>query len=156
MVCELVELRDPLYMGSNYCLFFFENSDVAVNLRVAELIVLEVPQRGRNLVFAFMIEQDEEGAGVVIDLELGPHRFLYSTDQTTGKNDVVNGVTFEFTDVVRTGLGVHYHSYSDRGKNFGFPWFLVVSATETFAHARWWCSTLVHLLWVEKATWAKV
>jgi hypothetical protein len=43
MVCQLVELGDSLYMGSNYRLFFFENSDVAVNLRVAELIVLEVP-----------------------------------------------------------------------------------------------------------------
>jgi hypothetical protein len=43
MVCQLVELGDPLYMGSNYRFFLFENSDVAVNLRVAELIVLEVP-----------------------------------------------------------------------------------------------------------------
>ena len=143
-------------MGTNNSLFLFKNSDVAVYLRVAELIVLEVPQCGRDLVFAFMVEQNKEGTGVVIDLKLGPHRLLYSSDQATSKNNVVDGVSFKLADVVRTWLGIHNHSYSDRCKNFGLSLLLVVVGTVTFAHTRWWCSTLVHLLRVEKATRAKI
>lgn len=119
MVGHLVKLIDSFYVRADNCFLFFEDPNVPVNLGVAELFVLEVPKRGWNLVFAFVVEEDEEGAGVVVDFELRAHRLFHSADESAGEDNVIDRVPFEFADVVGPGLRVHNHAHSHRGEHFG-------------------------------------
>ena len=97
--------------------FFFENTDVAVDFRVAKLVVLEVSQSSWNLVLALMIKENEERACVVVNLELSSHWLFNSPDQAACQYYVVDGVSFKLTNIIWTWLCVHYHSYSNRSKN---------------------------------------
>jgi len=129
VVGHLIELLDALDMSAHYGLLFFENPDIAVDLCVAELIVVEVPQSRWYLVLSLVVEQHEEGASVVIDLELRPHRLLHSSNQPASQNYVVDRFTFELANIVRSRLSVHDHAHSDWSENFGFSWLLLLLST---------------------------
>ena len=76
MIGHLIELFNSLNVGSNNCLFFFEDSNIAVHFGVAKLFILEVSERSWHLIFSFMIEQDIESTSIIVDFELSPHGLL--------------------------------------------------------------------------------
>lgn len=117
MISQLVKLLNSFDVCANYSFFFFENTDVAVDFRVAKLVVLEVSQSSWNLVLALMIKENEERACVVVNLELSSHWLFNSPDQAACQYYVVDGVSFKLTNIIWTWLCVHYHSYSNRSKN---------------------------------------
>ena len=103
MVCYLIELLDAFDMDANNSFLLFEYTDGAIDLDVAELLVIEVPESLRKLVLVFVVEEDVESAGIVVDFKLGTHGFLYATQDSSTDDDVINWVTFEFANVI--GLG---------------------------------------------------
>ena len=87
---------DALYVRANDSLFFLEDSDIAVHFHIRELLVLEVLQRGRNLVLALVVEQHIESSRVVVYFELRTHRLLDPSQDAADQNDVVDRVTVVF------------------------------------------------------------
>lgn len=117
VICHLVKLLDALDMRPNDRLFLFEDANVSIHFSVAELIVVEVAQRGRHLVFSLVVEKDMESTCIVINLKLSAHGFLYASQQSADQDDVVDGVAVELANVVRSRLTIHNHPYRDRSKD---------------------------------------
>lgn len=147
VVSHLVELLNTLDVSAHNSLLFFEDPDVAVDLSVAELVVVEVPQRSWYLVLALVVEKYKEGASVVIDLKLSPHRLFYSSDEPARQYYVVYGLTFKLADIIRSRLGVHDHAHCDWSKNFGFSWLLLLLAALATESA----TLVIYLLGVEES-----
>jgi hypothetical protein len=163
MVGQLVKLFNPLYVCSNYCFFFFENSDIPVNFCIAKLVVLKVSQGSGNLIFSLVIKKYKECACVVIYFELCSHRLLNTTNQSPSQNYVIDGISFKLTNVVRSWLGVHHHPNSYRCKHFRLSRLilLVASLTAIASSSRAIVGVvigrrLVELLWVEESARAAV
>jgi len=119
MVGKLIKLLYSLNVSAHDSLLLLEHTDVAVYLSIAELVVLKVSQRRRYLVLALVVEKHVEGSRVIINLELCPHRLLYSSKQASAEDDVVNWISVELTNVVRTWLRVHHHANCHRSEYFG-------------------------------------
>lgn len=118
VVRQLVKLFNSLDMRSYDRFFFFEDSNVPVDFGIAKLVVIEISEGGRDLILTLMVKENVESACVVINLELGSHGLLNSTQQTADEDDVVNGVAVKLANVVWPWLRVHDHSHSDRGEYF--------------------------------------
>ena len=78
MIRHLIKLLDSLDEGTDDCLLFLEDPDVAVDFCVAKLVIVEVPERCWNLVLTLVVEENVECSRVVVDLELGAHRLFDS------------------------------------------------------------------------------
>ena len=117
MVRELVELLYAFDVSAYDGLLFLKNTDVPVDLGIAELVVVEVAEGCRDLVLAFVVEQNVESACDVINLELSPHGLLNAAQETANQDDVVYGVAVKLANVVRTWLRVHDHADSHRCKH---------------------------------------
>ena len=100
MVCYLIELLDAFDMDANNSFLLFEYTDGAIDLDVAELLVIEVTESLRKLVLVFVVEEDVESASIVVDFKLGTHGLLYATEESPTDDDVINWVTFEFANVI--------------------------------------------------------
>lgn len=118
MVRKFIEFLNPFNMRPYNRFFFFKYANVAVHFSVTKLVILEVPQCCWNLVFPFVVKQDEESSRVVIDLKLGTHWLLDTAYEPTCQDDIVYGVTFEFADIIWTRLSIHHHTNSDWRKYF--------------------------------------
>lgn len=149
MVCHFIEFLNALYMGPHNGFFLFKNPDVSVNLCIAKLVVVKVPQSSWNLIFPLVVKKYEKGSCVVIDFKLCAHWLLHSTNQPSSQDNIVYGLTFKFTHIVWSWLGVHDHSDCDWCENFGFSGFLLLSALA----AKAWTLVVVDLLRIEKSSW---
>jgi hypothetical protein len=79
VVSQFIKFVNPLDMCTHNCLLFFKHSDITIYFSIAELIVLEVFQGHRDLVFSLMVEQYMESAGVIINFKLGSHGLFNSS-----------------------------------------------------------------------------
>ena len=52
------------------------------------LLIVKVLQRNWHLILSFLIEDDLEGASVIIDLEAGAHGFIYLVGDTSDNDDL--------------------------------------------------------------------
>ena len=139
VVSHLIELFNTLDVGANYRLLFLKYSNIAVDFGVTELLIIKVAQRGWHLILTLMVEKNVESACVVIDLELGSHWFFHSSEKPAYQNNIVDRVAIELTYIIRSRLGIHYHSHSDRREYFLPARFLLHSSsshanTSTYAH----------------------
>ena len=83
VICHLIKLLNALYVGTHNSFLFFENSNVAIDLGIAELIIAEIPQSSWHLILTLVVEQNMECPCVVIDFELRSHRFLNTSKEST-------------------------------------------------------------------------
>ena len=104
MIRHFIKLLDPFDERAHDSLLFLEDADVAVDLCVAKLVIVEVPKCCRYLVLALMVEEHVERARVIVDFELCAHRLLDPAEQSACQDDVVDGISVELADVVRSGL----------------------------------------------------
>ena len=118
VVRHFVKLFNPLDMRAYDGLFFFEDPNVSVDFGIAKLVVIEIAEGSRDLILTLMVKEDMESACVVIDLELGSHGLLDSTQQAADEDDVVNGVAVKLANVVGPWLRIHNHSDRDWGEYF--------------------------------------
>ena len=65
-----------------------------------------------------MIEEDIKCACVIIYLELCAHWLLYSSQQPTSEDNIVDRVTIELTYIVRSRLRIHDHPHSHWCEHF--------------------------------------
>ena len=65
-----------------------------------------------------MVEQDKKCACVVVNFELCSHWLFNPTDESACQNDVIDGVSLEFADIVGPWLSIHNHPNSYRCENF--------------------------------------
>ena len=121
VIGHLVKLLNALDVCADDSLLFFEDSDVTVHFSVAELIIIEVPQRCRHLVLALVVEDDVERASVVIDFELSAHRFLNSTKKSAHKDDVIDRISIKLANVIWARLRVHDHSHCNWREDLLLP-----------------------------------
>ena len=124
MIGQFIKFRYSFYMSTHNCFFLFKHSNVAIYFYIGELFVMEISQCSRHLVFTFVIKQYVEGACVVINFELCPHRLLYSSQDSAAQNNIVDRVPVVFTHIIWPRLTVCHHFYCDRSKNFCFSSFL--------------------------------
>jgi len=59
-----------------------------------------------------------EGTSVVIDFKLSPHGFFHSPQQPPCKYYIIDWISFKFTNIIRSGLGVHDHPHSHGSEHF--------------------------------------
>ena len=130
VICHLIKLLNALYMGTHNSFLFFENSNVAIDLSIAELIIAEIPQSSWHLIFTLVVKQNMECPCVVIDFKLCSHGFFYTSKESTDQDDVIDGVTVELANVIRPRLRIHNHSNCDRSEHFRFAWLI---STETLS-----------------------
>lgn len=83
MVGQLIKLFNAFYVSSYDSLLFFKYSDITIYLHVSKLLVMEVSESGRNLIFSFVIEENVKCARVIINLKLSPHRFFYPSEDSS-------------------------------------------------------------------------
>ena len=157
MVSKLIKFLYSFYVGSNNCLFFFKNSDISINFGVTKLIILKVSQCCRDLVFTFMVKKYKKSSCIIINLKLSPHRLFNSPNKTASENNVIYRVAFKLTDVIWSWLCIHYHTNSDRCKNFWFPNFLLLLLLSSLTTKSWAITTLViKLLGIKETTWSTI
>ncbi len=56
VICDFIEFINALDMCTYYRLFFFKNSNITINLSISKLLILEIFQSNRCLVFSFVIK----------------------------------------------------------------------------------------------------
>ena len=56
MVRQLIKFLDPLDVSANYGLLFLEHPDIAIHLDVSKLLIKEISEGGRHLIFTFVVE----------------------------------------------------------------------------------------------------
>ena len=104
MVRQLIKFFDSLDMGSNNGLLLLEDPDISINFHISKLLVLEISESCGNLVLTLVIKQDVEGASIIVNFKLSPHRFFYSPQNSTTKNNVIYRISIIFTNIIWSGL----------------------------------------------------
>ena len=117
MVGHLVKLFDALDVRAHDRLLLLKDTDVTVDLSIAELLVIEVAQGRGHLILALMVEQDVERTSIVIDLKLGAHWLLNTAQEATNQDNVVNRVAVKLADIIGPRLRIHDHTDGHRREN---------------------------------------
>jgi len=133
MVGHFVELLNPFDVGAYDSLLLFKHSDRSVDLNVHEALVVEILQGDRHLVFSLLVEDDFEAASVIVDFKEGTHGLLLLSGHTAHNNDLVDGVTIDLADIVRSGLSLLNHLQCDRGKDAVLSALLPAKISTTLA-----------------------
>lgn len=120
MIGDLFEALDALDVRADDGLLLLEHPDVAVDLRIRELLILERLECRRYLILSLVVKHHVVRAGRVIDFELGAHWLIDASQEAAGQDDVSHWVaTFELTNIVGAGLGLLDHLQGHWGKDFG-------------------------------------
>ena len=119
MVCQLIKFFNAFYVSPYDSLLLFKDPDISINFHVCKLLVMEVPERSGDLIFSFVIEEDVKCSSVVVDLKLGSHRLLYSSENSSAKDDIVDWISIIFANIIRSRLRVCNHFNCYRSEHFG-------------------------------------
>lgn len=106
VICQLVKLLDLLDVTSYDGLLLLEDTDIAVDLNIGELLIDKITKGSWYLILALVIKEDVEGPRVVVDLELCTHWFFNTAEDAAAEDDVVDWVTIVLTDVIWPRLGI--------------------------------------------------
>ena len=90
MVGDLVKLLNSLNVSSDNGFVFFENSDSSVNFDVGELFIFEFLESCWDFVFLFLVEDDSESSGIIVDLENSSHWLFEALNHSADDDDVVD------------------------------------------------------------------
>ena len=60
-------------MSAHDSLLLLEYTNISIHFNVRKLFIVKISEGGWNLIFALMIEENVECAGIIVELELSPH-----------------------------------------------------------------------------------
>lgn len=120
MVCQLIELFNSFDVSTDNGFIFLEDSDGSINLNIRELFVFKLFQSSGNFVFLLLVEDDFKSSGIIVDLKNSAHGLLKALDHSPDNDNVVNGFSVDFADVVRAGAWVLDHFHGDWGEESVF------------------------------------
>ena len=113
MVGDLVKLLNSLNVSSDNGFVFFENSDSSVNFDVGELFIFEFLESCWDFVFLFLVEDDSESSGIIVDLKNSSHWLFEALNHSADDYDVVDWLSVDFANVVCSWAWVLNHFHRD-------------------------------------------
>lgn len=129
MIGHLVELLYTLDMSPYDSLFLLEDPNITIYFCITELVVIEVTQGRGHLILSLMVEKNMKGACVIVNLELGSHWLVHSSQESANQDNVINGISVKLANVIGSWLRIHNHPNGDGRKNFRSPGIHASSGT---------------------------